>query len=171
MSDEYERREITIENLSSPSIQIKPAPLMSRLAAGLIDSLILALFFSISLLVFGHNPVSSAVLLSYPGLSMLAFLGFIYYFLLEAIFSATIGKSILKLKVLDAGGNDCSFGASLKRNALRFVDWLPLLYLIGAIAIMASGQRQRIGDRLAGTVVAPRPERDPNPPSAPFLFH
>jgi uncharacterized RDD family membrane protein YckC len=171
MVDEQEPREFTTENLSAPPIQIKPAPLARRIAAGLIDSIILALLVSISSLATGQNPGSSSALLTYSMFSMLALLTFIYYFLQEALFSATIGKYLVKLKVLDKSGNDCSFGASFKRNAVRFVDWLPVLYLVGAVAIIASDQRQRIGDRLAGTVVTARPEKDPSPPPAPFLFH
>lgn len=137
----------------------------------MIDSVILAFVWIIFSIASGQNSAFSAGLPSYPALSALAFLAFIYYFVQEWLFSATVGKSIVKLRIVDGNGDDCSFGASFKRNALRFVDWLPILYLVGAIAIMASVERQRVGDRLAGTFVTSRPEKDPNPPPAPFLFH
>jgi len=171
MIDEHEHGEITLENLATPPMQIKPAPVLKRVAGGFIDCVILALLLSIFLIASGQNPVSSSALLSISGFSILAIVAFIYYFLQEALFSATLGKSIVKLRVLDRNGNECSFSASFKRNLLRFIDWLPLLYVVAAVSIMASAQGQRLGDRLAGTVVTERPEKDRNPPPAPFLFH
>jgi uncharacterized RDD family membrane protein YckC len=166
---ENERREITTENLSTPPIRIKAAPLLRRLGAGLIDSSIVGTF-SIAMIAIAHISVFS-MLVSYRALSILAFVTFIYYFLQEAIFSTTVGKSLVGLKVVDSRGDDCSFSASFKRNALRFLDWLPLLYIVGVIAIITSGGSQRIGDRIADTLVTSKPEKDPNPPPAPFLFH
>jgi uncharacterized RDD family membrane protein YckC len=75
------------------------------------------------------------------------------------------------LEVLQTNGDQCSFRASIIRNALRFVDWLPVLYLIGLIAVIVSSDRRRIGDRFANTIVTKKPPKDPNPPPAPFLFH
>ena len=93
------------------------------------------------------------------------------YFALEWVFEATVGKSMLKLVVLDKDGNRCSLGASLKRNLFRFMDWPPALHLAVALAIAASSDRQRIGDFIRHTVVTETSEKDINPPPAPFLFH
>jgi uncharacterized RDD family membrane protein YckC len=97
--------------------------------------------------------------------------GFVYYFLLEAIFATTVGKSMLKLRVLGTDGDPCSWSASFKRNLLRLVDWLPFLYIVGILGILTSREKQRVGDRVAGTIVTTAPEKDINPPPAPFLFH
>jgi uncharacterized RDD family membrane protein YckC len=39
------------------------------------------------------------------------------------------------------------------RTVLRLVDGLPFLYLVGFIAMVASKQKQRLGDMAAGTIV------------------
>lgn len=78
-----------------------------------------------------------------------------YFVLLEAIFGATIGKLILGLRVIKEDGSRVGFGASFIRNLLRIVDALPILipYLLGAILIWRTPTRQRLGDRVAKTMV------------------
>jgi uncharacterized RDD family membrane protein YckC len=167
--DQYEHREITIESLASPPIQVNPAPQVKRFAAAIIDTLIVAGVWLV-LAALGRNPLNQVSIDFLSGL-YIAVLAFVYYFVLEWIFAATVGKFLLKLWVLGLDGDPCTFSASLKRNLLRFVDWLPALYLLGGIAIAASPKRQRIGDRVASTIVVRVPEKDQNPPPAPFLFH
>lgn len=171
MSDDHEHREITIETLSAPPIQIKTAPLSVRAIAGLVDSLILALLWLVLSISLGQSLMQFAAFTNYSTLALLAVLTFVYYFVQEGLFSTTIGKSLAKLEVLQTSGDQCSFSASFGRNILRFVDWLPTLYLIGLIAVIASSDRRRIGDRFANTIVTRKPQKDPNPPPAPFLFH
>ncbi len=76
-----------------------------------------------------------------------------YYIVMEAQFAATIGKRLIGLKVvkLDAGA-PVDWQAAIVRNLLRLVDGL-FFYLVGAILVWTSGKKQRLGDRVAGTVV------------------
>ena len=83
----------------------------------------------------------------------------------------TIGKILVKLRVVETSGDPCSFGGSFKRNILRFVDWLPAFYILAAVLLFVSHERQRLGDMVAKTIVTTAPEKDINPPPAPFLFH
>jgi uncharacterized RDD family membrane protein YckC len=169
--DNHKHREITIETLSAPPIRIVPAPLGLRAIAGLMDSLILATLWLIFSILLGQSPMQFIAFANYFALALLALLTFIYYFVQEGLFSGTIGKSVAKLEVLQTSGDQCSFRTSIIRNVLRFVDWLPVLYLIGLIAVTTSADRRRIGDRFANTIVTKKPPKDPNPPPAPFLFH
>jgi uncharacterized RDD family membrane protein YckC len=41
----------------------------------------------------------------------------------------------------------------LIRNAFRFLDWFPGVYMIGGLAIIGTARRQRLGDQAAGTSV------------------
>mgnify|MGYP000350745923 CR=1 FL=1 len=75
-----------------------------------------------------------------------------YYITLEGLFGSTVGKMILGLRVVKLDGSAISWRASVVRNLLRFVDGI-VFYLVGAILIWTSPQRQRLGDRLAETVV------------------
>ncbi len=65
----------------------------------------------------------------------------------------TVGKRIFGLRVMDAGGRRLNFGQIALRNLLRFVDVLPLLYLVGGTALVLSKRCQRLGDMVADTVV------------------
>ena len=100
------------------------------------------------------NGVFFALLRSAPGLAGLiaAVIAIAYTFGLEATQGATLGKRLLGLRVVKTDGSPISWSESIIRNLLRIVDGL-FGYLIGAILIWTSPQRQRLGDRVAKTVV------------------
>jgi uncharacterized RDD family membrane protein YckC len=143
--------------------------------AGVLDSFVVFLLW----LIFSggwtklHISWTLAGVGSVPPITLTYLVGttFAYYFVLEWIFASTIGKWLLKLRVVGKDGDPCTLGASLKRNLVRFIDWLPLFYVVAILSILASHDRQRLGDRIASTMVAKVPEKDINPPPAPFLFH
>lgn len=70
----------------------------------------------------------------------------------------TIGKRLLRLRVMDAQGLRLQFHQVLLRNLLRFVDSLPALYLVGGLASFFSRRAQRLGDLAANTVVVYNPK-------------
>ncbi len=171
-----DNKEITIESLSTPPLHIPPAPLMRRIAAAVVDSAIVIFAWTLLMIAGGQSvsymwPTLDGIRLIAVAVGYLVIFVFAYYFLLEGMFASTIGKSMLRLRVLTTDGDPCSFGASFRRNLLRFVDWLPFLYLVAAVMILTSQHRQRIGDKVAATIVTRAPEKDINPPPAPFLFH
>lgn len=69
----------------------------------------------------------------------------------------TLGKRLLRLRVVDAQGLRLQFPQVAIRNLLRLVDMLPALYLIGGTASLFSRRCQRLGDLAANTVVAREP--------------
>jgi uncharacterized RDD family membrane protein YckC len=69
---------------------------------------------------------------------------------------ATPGKRALKLMVLHSDGTPVGLPASLTRNLLRAVDFLPLLYGFGLLTMVMSRDFQRLGDIAGGTVVVYR---------------
>jgi uncharacterized RDD family membrane protein YckC len=69
----------------------------------------------------------------------------------------SIGKRLLRLRVVDAGGLRLTFAQVTMRNLLRFIDALPVLYLVGGVAAFRSGKGQRLGDMVAGTLVIWQP--------------
>ena len=71
----------------------------------------------------------------------------------------TLGKRLLRLRVVDEQGLPLRFPQLAMRNLLRMVDALPLLYLLGGICVVLSPRLQRLGDLAAGTLVVrlPRP--------------
>jgi len=62
---------------------------------------------------------------------------------------ASLGKQILKLRVLDERGGPLSIKAVIIRDLLRSIDFS----LLGLILIWTNPQKQRLGDRLAHTIV------------------
>lgn len=65
----------------------------------------------------------------------------------------TVGKKVLRLRVVDAEGLKLQFHQIAVRNLLRFVDSLPLLYAVGGTWCWFSGKFQRLGDIAANTIV------------------
>jgi uncharacterized RDD family membrane protein YckC len=70
----------------------------------------------------------------------------------------TLGKRLLRLRVMDAQGLRLQFSQIVIRNLLRFVDMLPAFYLVGGIACLASRRAQRLGDFAANTIVVRNPK-------------
>ncbi len=66
---------------------------------------------------------------------------------------ATPGKSVLGLAVLRSDGRPIGWSHSLVRNLLRGVDFAPLFYGFGLASMLSSSSFQRIGDRVADSVV------------------
>jgi uncharacterized RDD family membrane protein YckC len=80
-------------------------------------------------------------------------LSFLYYILMESFMGGTVGKLALGMRVELEDGSPITIGASIIRNLLRIVDFLPFAYILGMIMISTSPLKQRLGDRVAKTVV------------------
>jgi uncharacterized RDD family membrane protein YckC len=69
----------------------------------------------------------------------------------------TLGKRVMGLRVVDSRGLRLEPSQVIVRNLMRFVDTLPILYLVGGVACVLNRHRQRLGDIAAGTVVVRSP--------------
>jgi len=98
MADQNEHKEITVETLSTPPIKIVPASILRRIAALIIDTLVLVILWESVLIASGNRYEQLVRLPDYVALAELALIAFVYYFLLEALFSASLGKSVLDRK-------------------------------------------------------------------------
>jgi uncharacterized RDD family membrane protein YckC len=72
----------------------------------------------------------------------------------------TLGKRLMRLRVTDVHGLQLQFSQVVIRNMLRFVDSLPLLYLVGGAACLINRRAQRLGDFAANTIVVWTPRVD-----------
>ncbi len=77
----------------------------------------------------------------------------VVYSVLEARGGQTPGKRLMGLEVRYLDGSACDVRSSVIRNAFRFLDWFPLIYVVGGFAIASNRRRQRLGDQAAGTSV------------------
>jgi uncharacterized RDD family membrane protein YckC len=125
-----------------------------RFAATIIDMIVLFVIMYVVAIATGNTTSSGFSMQGAP-----AFLGFgvwvLYYIGLEATIGATLGKLVLAIRVVKEDGSPIGWGPAVIRNLLRIVDGF-FVYLVGAILIWRSPKRQRLGDRLAGTVVISR---------------
>jgi len=126
-----------------------------RILAFLIDAFILYLY---ALLV---NLIGDAIGYVYDdgwtqrglvGLIFLPAMG--YSLLMHSLFNGrTVGKMLLKMRVVRVDGTPVHWSNYLVRWLLRLVDIWVFLGSIGLLAIIFSERKQRVGDAAAGTVV------------------
>lgn len=117
----------------------------SRFLALLIDGIILGIIAGILVAILGVQRASISS-------STTGLIGIIYFIVLEKIYGGTLGKKALGLRVTREDGAPISWSESIIRNLLRIIDGL-VGYLVGAIIIWNSPLKQRLGDKLAHTVV------------------
>ena len=149
--------------------------LRKRVGAALVDSgLILVLLILIAAL-FGNDDASNwSLWAETQGRPRVAFflLTFAYFVATELVWGQTLGKRLLGLRVVRADGSRADAGPIVIRNLVRLVDWLPFLYVVGAISVFATGERRlRLGDLAAGTRVVAvgdriEPPDQPPPPAS-----
>ncbi len=95
-------------------------------------------------------------------------LTFAYFFGTELVSGQTLGKRVMKLRVVCEDGTKAGAGPVFVRNLLRAIDWLPSLYIVGAITVFATRQRRmRLGDMAAKTKVVGDEAGSREPPEKP----
>jgi len=75
----------------------------------------------------------------------------LYFTIFEWLYGATLGKLILGMRVVMENGTACTLGAAFIRSLLKFID--GLFFGIPAYVSMKEPLRQRIGDKVAKTIV------------------
>ncbi|KAG1694874.1 hypothetical protein GQR58_006816 [Nymphon striatum] len=103
--------------------------------------------FYAALAFFGKTGLGIALILTF----LLEWFYPVYFELFKR--GQTPGKKMFNLYVTMDDASPISPGASIIRNLLRFVDFLPLLYGFGFISMLLTKRFQRLGDLVAGTVV------------------
>ncbi|OYT96430.1 MAG: hypothetical protein CFE49_07360 [Pseudomonas sp. PGPPP3] len=78
-----------------------------------------------------------------------------------------LGKKLLGLRVVHDDGTPVGWAASLTRNLLRFVDFLPFAYGLGILSCLNHPAFKRLGDLAAGTLVVYQETPSPRPPLPP----
>ena len=129
----------------------------ARIGAQIVDSIAMGILLFVPMWVLGGigglAGESAGAGMSLIGLLVGGVLALGYGFLLEGLWDGyTVGKRLFGIKVVEEDGSPCSLGSAFVRNLLEIIDGF-LYYVIGFVAMALSDRRQRIGDRLAGTVV------------------
>jgi uncharacterized RDD family membrane protein YckC len=139
------------------SFRRRTAGLGSRFLAQLVDVLALGvLLAALWLLVLSLNQLSVLSVELAPLVGVVGspvVLGG-YFLVSEAAWSGqTLGKRLCHLRVVDLRGGPVSVSQAVLRNLFRIVDFLPICYGVGMVAIFWSSRDQRLGDLVAGTLV------------------
>jgi uncharacterized RDD family membrane protein YckC len=143
---------VTFATPEGVTLELILAGLGSRFLARLLDTVIqLGLIIALAI---GLGASGSPGWLQ--GVSIVTF--FLIVFAYDVAFETlndgrTIGKLAAGIRVVSRTGEPVRFLASAIRNIVRIIDFLPLLYLIGTISIIATEHSQRLGDLSAGTIV------------------
>ncbi len=128
------------------------APLSKRIAAWLIDNLILlGIVVPLSIVLIGYPPKEDSISLlkASAASSAMIFLPLLYYTLFEGFTSSTPGKRILGIYVLTYKSLEpIDLRRAFIRNLVRIADMF-LLYLPALI----NEDRRRLGDGAGGTIV------------------
>lgn len=141
---------LSLETPEGAALPLAPAGICVRIMAFLIDFLIKSVATAA---VFGLLALIGGL-----GVGIALILAFLIEWFYPVYFEVwrqgrTPGKRNFGLRVINDDGTPVTFAASLLRNLLRIVDFLPLMYLTGVIASVANREFKRLGDLVAGTMV------------------
>jgi uncharacterized RDD family membrane protein YckC len=131
------------------------AKVYHRVAAFLIDAVLMAIIIvglAVFLLVGGAG--TDETIIVYTILFCAIIVQVVYFTALEYFWKGrTVGKAILGLRVVELGDRRPSFITVFTRNTIRMLDFALFLYVVSMVLIAIGDRAQRIGDRIAETVV------------------
>jgi uncharacterized RDD family membrane protein YckC len=139
----------------------------SRFCAVVVDTAISATVLAVAFipiaLLSGADSSWSAAELSTVPVFVVATASFLYQGLSETFVNGrTIGKRLMGLRAISADGTPLTKQQALARNALRFVDFLPVAYGVGGLLASIGPSSQRLGDLVAHTIVVRERKRAPD---------
>lgn len=138
-----------------------------RIGAAVIDLALCTVAFIVATANFGTTTTTVRDGMTYQQASLTGWpfvvfsvLVLAYFVLMEWRLGGTIGKLLVRVQVVDDRGGRISLQKSLVRNALRIVDAFPFIfpYIVGLVVVASSRNKQRVGDRVAGTLIVRREE-------------
>lgn len=144
----------TIETPEGVALELHPAGPVARGGAWAVDALVRAALYMMIALALGIMGATGVGIM----LVLFFLLEWFYPVYFELTKGATPGKSAFGLLVVHSNGTPIAWQASMIRNLLRTVDFLPMLYGFGLVSMLLSNRFQRLGDLAAGTLVVYKPE-------------
>jgi uncharacterized RDD family membrane protein YckC len=144
----------TIRTPEGVVFRLYPAGLPRRMAALVVDVFMLSAIISVlntilPLFTMFNGRLAYALIL----IADFVF-GLLYWLVSEWLWNGkTVGKKLLRIRVVDSGGLKLMPAQIIIRNLLRTVDFLPLLYMTGSLSCFFDRWTRRLGDIAAGTMV------------------
>jgi len=145
-------KEFQIETAQNVAIHQNAASLLDRMLGYIIDSCVIFFYgFAAILLLMALDLDFGDTWAIYLLVSLPAFL---YYVLLETFWNGlTVGKYVLKTRVVKLDGSKAGFANYFVRWILRIVDVVLTSGALAVVTILVKGNGQRLGDIAAGTTV------------------
>jgi len=148
---------IGIETTQNVDIQYNIASIGDRVLAQIIDMLILFGYgFGMIFVVLFLGDTFSGSLFYFPTATfIILYLPFFFYDLISEIFlnGQSIGKKILKIKVVKIDGSQPGLGSYFLRWLLKPIDVFFTYGSVGIITMLINGKGQRLGDLAGNTTV------------------
>jgi uncharacterized RDD family membrane protein YckC len=149
---------------SAPGAQVQYQGVAIRFVALLIDGIILGIISYILIFLFAASAITidastGAVSFGpayYAAVALVIVIELLYFTLLLGRYGQSVGMMAVKIKVVsEADSGPITYGAAFIRTILLYIDEIPyaIPFLLGAILIWTSEKKQRLGDRVAHTVV------------------
>jgi uncharacterized RDD family membrane protein YckC len=132
--------------------------LLVHYAASLLFGLLIGVFIGIYCVLTRTDagPVIQKVRHTSTWSFILVIIGyFVYHIICEGLHGSTLGKLICGLVVLKEDGSHCDLMASTGRTMAYLVDQLVLGF-VAAASMTSSPMKQRLGDKLAHSIVVRR---------------
>jgi uncharacterized RDD family membrane protein YckC len=122
----------------------------------IVGSIIIALFASSAFTFDATTGTYSIDAAFYAVYALLIVIELLYFTVLLGRYGQSVGMMVVKIKVVrEADSAPITYGAAFIRSILLYIDAIPYFvpYLLGALLIWTSDKKQRLGDRVAHTVV------------------
>ncbi|MBP6557094.1 MAG: RDD family protein [Flavobacterium sp.] len=152
--------QLSINTTQNVVINFSAASVGERIGAYMLDFLVKAAYFIIIYYVFFSFFQIDRWLYQLDNWSQMAvymifFLPIAFYSLVQEslLEGQTLGKRLVKIKVVKIDGYQASFGDYLIRWLFRVIDISLGSGIIGLIAMVVNNKTQRLGDMSAGTAV------------------
>ena len=148
---------LTIQTPEGVTFNLPLAGPVSRSLAWMIDAACIMVCFQLGRVIISLMGMISLDFSSAAAILIYFVIRTGYTIILEWFWQGqTVGKRVLKLRVMDANGLKLQPSQIVLRNLLRAVDSLPLFYMVGGIVSLINRHSQRLGDMAAGTIVVKR---------------
>lgn len=149
--------QLTINTTQNVKVSFTQAPLAKRIVASLLDTIFMIIYMIGGLGVWNYLGLSDYMSDGVDLFILLFFMGIpvIFYSLWSEFFlnGSSLGKKIMKLRVIKIDGYHATFADYLVRWIFRSIDVMIGSGAIAVISVVYTKKGQRLGDLAASTAV------------------
>jgi len=149
-------QQIVTALVKGEGVELPKAGVGKRLLAFLVDAIILGTVFFAIFLIFGSNlTLEGTFALCYFSSIFLSMIYFTYFY---STSGQTLGKKLLRIKVISSDEDNLYFATGIIRYIGYYIS--ALLVLVGFLMIFFNKEKQGLHDKLAATYVVSVPKKE-----------